>query len=159
MAIVLKIPVAKLADTIIFGERLARSSEIITKPIIIYLLGSLGSGKTEIARAFIKYFNFFKVKSPTFSLVESYQNNIANIHHFDCYRLVKPEELEDIGVRDYLQTNCVQLIEWPQLAKGVIAKADITINLVIKGDIKRQFTITAFSEKGSELLKHLNKYY
>jgi tRNA threonylcarbamoyladenosine biosynthesis protein TsaE len=56
----------------------------------------LGAGKTTIARNFIQTFGFKRVKSPTYSLVESYQNPTINIHHFDCYRLSDPEELEYI---------------------------------------------------------------
>jgi tRNA threonylcarbamoyladenosine biosynthesis protein TsaE len=84
--------------------------------------------------------------------VESYRNDIINIHHFDCYRLSDPEELEYIGIRDYLGVNHIQLIEWPALGKGTIALADMTIT--ITGiDEQRTLSITAHTTTGKQLLQ------
>jgi tRNA threonylcarbamoyladenosine biosynthesis protein TsaE len=88
-------------------------------------------------------------------LVESYQNDIINIHHFDCYRLSDPEELEYIGIRDYLGPNHIQLIEWPELGKGAIAEADMTIALQ-GNDNQRKLLITAHSSTGEQLLQCVN---
>ena len=96
----------------------------------------MGVGKTTFAQYFIRYFGFEKVKSPTYTLVETYQNEKTDIHHFDCYRLSDPEELEYIGIRDYLKTNSLQLIEWPELGQGSISKPDISIILSGTGDTR-----------------------
>ena len=117
---------------------------------IIYLIGDLGAGKTTIAQNFIKYYGFEKVKSPTYSLVESYQNDEINIHHFDCYRLNDPEELEYIGFRDYFLEKNIQLYEWPNLGKGMIPNPDISISLSGKDD-KRKITITAHTDIGRKI--------
>ena len=118
-----------LGETKELAEIFAKCCTQIESPCVIYLLGDLGVGKTTFAQFFIRYFGFDKVKSPTYTLVETYQNDRADIHHFDCYRLTDPEELEYIGIRDYLKSNSLQLIEWPELGKGSIAKADISIKL------------------------------
>ena len=118
------------------AEKLAQCCSQIESPCVIYLIGDLGVGKTTFAQYFIRYFGFEKVKSPTYTLVETYQNEKTDIHHFDCYRLSDPEELEYIGIRDYLKTNSLQLIEWPELGQGSISKPDISIILSGTGDAR-----------------------
>lgn len=119
---------------------------------MIYLIGDLGTGKTTLAQSFIQFFGFDRVKSPTYSLVESYQSESTNIHHFDCYRLSDPEELDYIGIREYLSPGSIQLIEWPELGKGAIAKADISIRL--KGDHdERQINIQGHSDLGKKVIR------
>ena len=114
-----------------FGEKFARDFILNnSKDLEIHLIGDLGAGKTFLSRSIINSCGWNgMVKSPTYTLVETYQNDKADIHHFDCYRLSDPEELEYIGIRDYLKSNTLQLIEWPELGRGSIAKADISIKL------------------------------
>ena len=104
MAIILNLVLKNEEATQQFSEQLAQCSEGINHAIVIYLKGDLGAGKTTLARGFVQYFGFDRVKSPTYSLVESYQNNKINIHHFDCYRLSDPEELDYIGMINTLRT-------------------------------------------------------
>jgi tRNA threonylcarbamoyladenosine biosynthesis protein TsaE len=125
-----------LNDTRELGEKLAQCCSSLDCPCVVYLIGDLGVGKTTLAQNFIKYFGFASVKSPTYTLVESYQNDNVDIHHFDCYRLIDPEELEYIGIREYLTPKSIQLIEWPELGKGALAKADISIKLSGNGNTR-----------------------
>ena len=138
-----------------FAQTLAHHARAIKTPLVIYLQGNLGAGKTTFARSFIQTFGFDKVKSPTYSLVESYQNRDINIHHFDCYRLSNPEELEYIGIREYLKGDYIQLIEWPDLGKGMIALADLTIHISGE-DNSRDLTLTIQSNIGKKLLQYLS---
>jgi len=149
---ILKLIVQNLDETVTLAERLAHCCSLLQSTFVIYLIGELGVGKTALAQGFIEYFGFERVKSPTYSLVESYQNEAINIHHMDCYRLNDPEELEYIGIRDYLLSGHLQLIEWPELGKGVIAKADISITL--SGDAnQRKINIKHHSKTGKEVIK------
>ena len=134
------------------GRKLAQCCSNLESSCVIYLIGDLGAGKTTLAQNFIGYFGFDKVKSPTYTLVESYQNESIDIHHFDCYRLSDPEELEYIGIREYLKPNSLQLIEWPELGKGVIAHSDISINISGSGDI-RTVNITSQTKIGKLILE------
>lgn len=153
MAIILNITLNSESETRQFAQTLARNAKA---PLVIYLQGDLGAGKTALARSFIQFFGFDKVKSPTYSLVESYQNQNININHFDCYRLNDPEELEYIGIREYSQDNHIHLIEWPELGKGAIAPADLTIS--ISGtDNSRTLTFTTPSNIGKKLLQEVIK--
>jgi len=134
------------------GRKLAQCCSNLESSCVIYLIGDLGAGKTTLAQNFIGYFGFDKVKSPTYTLVESYQNESIDIHHFDCYRLSDPEELEYIGIREYLKPNSLQLIEWPELGKGAIAHSDISINISGSGDI-RTVSITSQTKTGKLILE------
>ncbi len=146
----MEIVVNSLDETITLSRKLANCCSQHKDSFVIYLIGDLGAGKTTLAQNFIKYYGFEKVKSPTYSLVESYQNDEINIHHFDCYRLHNPEELEYIGMREYFLDGHIQLFEWPDLGKGMIPDPDISINLSGKDD-KRKITITAHTDIGGKI--------
>jgi tRNA threonylcarbamoyladenosine biosynthesis protein TsaE len=148
----LELVVKNLNETITLSRKLANCCAQLRSSFVIYLIGELGVGKTAFAQGFIQYFGFERVKSPTYSLVESYQNDIINIHHMDCYRLNDPEELEYIGIRDYLLSGHLQLIEWPELGKGVIAKADISITISGDGN-QRKINIKPHTEAGKQVTK------
>ena len=144
--------VNNLSETKALARNLAECCSSLQSTLVIYLIGELGVGKTTLAQGFIQYFGFERVKSPTYSLVESYQNEVINIHHMDCYRLSDPEELEYIGIREYLLSGHLLLIEWPELGKGVIAEADISITLSGDG-IQRKINIKPHTEIGKQVTK------
>ena len=148
----MELVVKNLNETITLSRKLANCCAQLKSSFVIYLIGELGVGKTALAQGFIQYFGFERVKSPTYSLVESYQNEVINIHHMDCYRLNDPEELEYIGIRDYLLSGHLQLIEWPELGKGVIAKADISITICGDGN-QRKINIKPHTEAGKQVTK------
>ena len=148
----MKFEVNNLSETIKLSRKLANCCAHLKSSFVIYLIGELGVGKTALAQGFIQYFGFKRVKSPTYSLVESYENDVINIHHFDCYRLNEPEELEYIGIRDYLSPGHLQLIEWPELGKGAIAEADISLTLSGDGN-QRKINIISHTEEGKEVIK------
>ena len=150
--IILELVVKNLDETKALAVRLAHCCSLLQSTLVIYLIGELGVGKTALVQAFIQYFGFKRVKSPTYSLVESYQNEVINIHHMDCYRLSDPEELEYIGIREYFLSGHLLLIEWPEFGKGVIAEADISITLSGDG-IQRKINIKPHTEVGKQVTK------
>ena len=83
---------------------------------VIYLKGTLGMGKSSFARSFIRHLSgdpHQEVPSPTFTLVQTYDDLDLPVWHFDLYRLESPEEVEEIGIDEAL-SSAVSLIEWPE---------------------------------------------
>ncbi|TCI04662.1 tRNA (adenosine(37)-N6)-threonylcarbamoyltransferase complex ATPase subunit type 1 TsaE [Corallincola luteus] len=138
--------------TVAFGKCLAPA---LKQGAVIYLYGDLGAGKTTFSRGVVQGLGHNgNVKSPTYTLVESYQFSEQSVFHFDLYRLADPEELEFMGVRDYFADNNVSLIEWPQRGEGFLPEADLTVSLAYEGEA-RQLTMTAKNVRGIAILAAL----
>ena len=126
------------AETIIWAKSLAK---IIPQDIIVYLQGELGAGKTTLVRGFLQGVGFNKaVRSPTYTLVEPYDELEIPIYHFDLYRLQNPEELEYIGIRDFIAKQGICFFEWPEKGVGILPPADLSIKLLVQND-KREVYI------------------
>ena len=141
-------------DTDQIGSMLANG---ISDGMVIYLIGGLGAGKTRLAQAIIKGLGFSgHVKSPTYTLVETYRVCNRTVYHFDLYRLMDPMELEFMGIQDYFEEKHIILIEWPDKGQGMIGDADIAITLSY-ADPGRKLSLDAVTERGRELLSKLKQ--
>lgn len=124
-----------------FGAEL---SALTGSRCVIFLSGELGAGKTTLVRGFMRALGHKgAVKSPTYTLVEPYVLSGKKVYHFDLYRVVDPEELELIGIRDYFQEEAVFLIEWPERALELLPQPDITCDLQVV-DAGRVIELTDF---------------
>lgn len=122
---------------------------------IIHMVGDLGTGKTTLVRGFLHALGHAgTVKSPTYTLVEPYQIGNRFIYHFDLYRLSHPEELEYLGIRDYLDENVICLIEWPERGSYITPPPDLEIQLShhVEG---RRLEWQAYTETGMAIIQRM----
>lgn len=115
------------AATMRLGNDLARA---VIAGDCVTLSGDLGAGKTTLCRALIRSLGAdaqLDVPSPTFTLVQTYDTRIP-VSHFDLYRLNNPDELDELGLDEALQTG-IALIEWPQKAQALLPLNRISIEL------------------------------
>ncbi len=138
-------------DTLALGRRLA---PLLEPGMVIHLRGDLGAGKTTLARGLLRGLGYEgRVKSPTFTLLEPYKFSRLNLYHFDFYRFLDPEELDDAGFREYFNPQSACLIEWPEKAPDLPpADLDITLEPAPEG---RAVTLTAQTEIGRRCLDSL----
>ncbi|WP_417598155.1 tRNA (adenosine(37)-N6)-threonylcarbamoyltransferase complex ATPase subunit type 1 TsaE [Oceanospirillum sp.] len=137
---------------VMFGEKLGRAC---AGSGVLFLQGTLGMGKTTMTRGILAaYGHQGAVKSPTYTLVEPYETEMAQVYHFDLYRLADPEELEYMGIRDYFDEQALCVIEWPDKGEGILPVPDIELTLTKEGD-GRAAALKAYTAKGAEILAQL----
>ena len=146
------------------GDVLAHFLADATSPeqhINIALEGNLGAGKTAFARYLIQGLGYTgKVKSPTYSLCESYPivcgDYATNAFHFDLYRMRTPLEWQEAGLADHFDEPGICLIEWPEKAEGTLPQLDLQITITAgQTENDRQFELKALSDLGLRLLTQL----
>jgi tRNA threonylcarbamoyladenosine biosynthesis protein TsaE len=133
--------------------------------LTIYLHGDLGAGKTTFVRGVLHGLGYVgKVRSPTYTLVETYTLERANklnvkckytIYHFDLYRFSSDEEWDAAGFRDYFNAQSICMVEWPEKALAVLPAPDIDVQLsMVKRDETdaRQIKFSANSTLGEQCL-------
>ncbi len=105
-------------DTFQIGENLGKKC----KPGEVYcLLGDLGVGKTVFTQGFAKGLGIKEpVNSPTFTIVQVYEEGNMPFYHFDVYRIGDIEEMDELGYEDYFYGQGVCLIEWASLIKEIL---------------------------------------
>ena len=133
-----------------FANKLAT---ILKAPLILGFSGDIGMGKTTIIRFLFKKIGVTdRIKSPTYSIVESYKHKNINLHHFDLYRIQDESELDYIGFRDYFADNTICCIEWPENLGRFALDLDINLKLSRHGD-GRLISLCAQSIRGISVLK------
>ncbi|MEK7207527.1 MAG: tRNA (adenosine(37)-N6)-threonylcarbamoyltransferase complex ATPase subunit type 1 TsaE [Pseudomonadota bacterium] len=148
----IELEVPEVADMEALGGRLAAS---LGKTQLIYVHGPLGAGKTTLVRGMLHALGHVgAVKSPTFTLVEPYELRGLPVYHFDLYRLNDPEELEFLGMRDYLHGEGVCVVEWAERAQGVLPAPDIDV-MIQATEKGRMVRIAAHTDNGNALLSAL----
>ena len=113
----------------------------------IHLVGELGAGKTTFARALLASLGVdARIKSPTYSLIESYAAAGLAIHHLDLYRIVDAGELEWLGLADLMVEPYLLLVEWPERAVGALPRPDLIVRLAHAG-LVRDIALEALSDR------------
>ena len=122
-------------ETFELGKKLGRMAQPGT---IICLNGDLGTGKTVFTQGFAAGLDIAEpVSSPTFTIVQVYEEGRLPLYHFDVYRIGDPEEMEEIGYEDYFYGEGVSLIEWSELIEDLIPEEAMSV--LIEKDLSRGF--------------------
>ena len=128
-----QVTLKSLEDTKNLGKELAEKiqQKKNKEAFIVFLVGDLGTGKTTLVKEIIHALGVNdQIKSPTFTIIEPYENTLANIYHMDLYRINNSSELESIGLEEYLnEPNAIIFIEWPENSFGYLKKFNMKISL------------------------------
>ena len=144
----MKLLLNNIKDTIKLGKKLAELSQ---NGDIFCLKGALGTGKTTLARAFIKYLtNNNKVLSPTFPLLLTYEYENNIIWHYDMYRLENIEDIWNLSMEEALNDGII-LIEWPEIIEKLLPRTKIDIIIKDINNNARSVEISANKEFKKEI--------
>ena len=134
------------------GARLAASFD---GPLLIFLEGDLGAGKTTLARGFLRGLGHTgAVKSPTYTLIEPYRVGDRRVYHLDLYRVADAGELEYLGLREMLEEDAVLLIEWAGRGEGWLPVPDLLITIRHRRE-GREIELSAATSRGEAVLSNL----
>ena len=136
-------------DTYELGEKIGQ----MAKPgMVISLTGDLGVGKTVFTQGLAKGLGIEEpVNSPTFTIVQVYEEGRLPLYHFDVYRIGDIEEMDEIGYEDYFYGEGVCLIEWADLIREILPEQMCRVTIekdLEKGFDYRKITLEGF--KGIE---------
>lgn len=111
--------------------------------------GEMGAGKTTLIKKIVEQHGFeVESNSPTFSIVNEYENNDKTIYHIDLFRLNSIEEAMEIGIESYLYSGNLCLIEWPQLILPLIEEEEVfKLNIEVVDSETRKIDISISLEK------------
>ncbi len=122
---------------------------------VVYLRGELGSGKTTCVRSLLHALGITaRVRSPTYTLVDTYRIGDLNCVHVDLYRLRSVTEVEELGLRELTGPGFLMLIEWPEKGAEAVPPADLDLHLSYAGE-SRVASLRAASEVGARWLAKL----
>jgi tRNA threonylcarbamoyladenosine biosynthesis protein TsaE len=147
----LLVDVPDLAGTEAFGRRLGA---VLFRGAVVALIGPLGAGKTQLARAIAEGLGIPDsrvVTSPTFVLIQEYSARLP-IYHFDAYRLAGAGELFDLGVSEYFEGDGVSLVEWADRALECLPAEHLRVTVEITGPTSRRFSVEGRGERYVDLL-------
>jgi tRNA threonylcarbamoyladenosine biosynthesis protein TsaE len=148
-----------LPDTAATEAAGARLGPALEGGMVVTLSGELGSGKTTLVRGLLRALGWRRaVKSPTFTVVESYSLSRLYFYHFDFYRFADPEEWETAGLADCFRDDSVCLIEWPERVAAHLPQPDVALHLEWPPDAEasgRALSIVANTAAGERCLNAL----
>ena len=131
------------AMTLQIGEDLGRK---LQKGSVVSLRGSLGAGKTVLAKGIAKAIGIKEaIVSPTFTIVQEYDGSSMKMYHLDLYRLSGEDEFESMGGEEFLYPDGITLIEWSEKIEDMLPEDTVYISITINEDQSRNIEIEGIS--------------
>lgn len=134
------------------GEKLGR---LLGPGDVIALFGDLGAGKTTLTKGIARGLGLSAdVHSPTFTLIHEHPGKVP-LYHVDLYRLSHEEEVESLGIEEYIYGDGVTIIEWADRMTSLLPPDRLDIELRMQGDTERAIGLEADSERMSRIIGEL----
>ena len=131
-------------ETRAFGRRLA---EQLRPGDVLLFYGNLGAGKSEMTRGIAEGLGVSgPVTSPSFTILNVYDDGRVPLYHFDWYRLESAEELYEMGMDEYLGGDGVAVVEWPTQCPEAIPETHLAVKLTPVGESEREITLTPMGD-------------
>ena len=125
-------------------SEIEKASNFVLKNVnrdIILITGEVGTGKTTLIKEYCKLIGVEEiVNSPTYTLINEYQNKSGKIVHMDLYRVENINEINELGLFEYLDKNIV-IIEWPEIILKMIDIKYSLINITFINEKERKLSI------------------
>ena len=131
-------------ETRALGRRLAG---LLCPGDVLLLWGDLGAGKSELTRGIAEGLGVTAtVTSPSFTILNVYDDGRVPLYHFDWYRLESAEELYEMGMDEYLGGDGVAVVEWPSQCPEAIPETHLAVRLEPAGENERDITLTPMGD-------------
>lgn len=135
-----------------------RLAEVVEPPLVVFLEGDLGAGKTTLTRALVRGLGYRgRVKSPTYGLLEQYEAGGIHVLHLDLYRIADPGELEYLAITDLFGPQTLLVVEWPERGGQFLPAVDLTIH-IDHADKARQLRWEPHTPRACRLLEALAEH-
>ena len=125
-------------------SEIEKASNFVLKNVncdVILITGEVGTGKTTLIKEYCKLIGVEEiVNSPTYTLINEYQNKSCKIVHMDLYRVEDINEINELGLFEYLDKNIV-IIEWPEIILKMIDIKYSLINITFINEKERKLSI------------------
>ena len=131
-------------ETRALGRQLAQS---LRAGDVLLLWGDLGAGKSEFTRGVAEGLGVTStVTSPSFTILNVYDEGSLPLYHFDWYRLNGVDELYEMGMDEYLGGDGVAVVEWPSQCPEAIPETHLAVHLTPVGDAQREVTFAPMGD-------------
>ncbi|MDQ1272938.1 MAG: tRNA threonylcarbamoyladenosine biosynthesis protein TsaE [Planctomycetota bacterium] len=143
-----------MEETMRFGKKLGM---LLSPGDVVALVGELGAGKTTLVKGIVQGLGVTDrraVKSPTFSLVHTYEGRMP-VYHFDAYRLEDTQEMLDIGSDEMISGDGVAIVEWADKVSGCLPKEYLQITLTAVSAHERKIELRIYGYRYDEIIKNL----
>jgi tRNA threonylcarbamoyladenosine biosynthesis protein TsaE len=141
-----------IEETVAFGERLGA---LLGPGDVLALMGELGAGKTTITKGIARGAGVAdEIHSPTFTLIHEHKGRVP-FYHVDLYRLAGNEDVEFLGLEEYIHGDGIVVIEWADRAPALLAKERLEITLSFQGDEGREIKLHPTSERLRKIVESI----